>query len=133
MSPCVRVSSSDATSTRVVKPSANVIGGRAVAGAAAAAGGGADGFIWQLPIGTSKATARQRVSLLMFELQHLFLAVARDEIVFFCVVAKRAERHAQQLGGLRLDAAAALQCLQHEDLADRFEVIGQRDAVGRQL
>src|SRR5260221_8308758 len=70
---------------------------------------------------------------LTLHLRHFILTVARDEVVFLRVVAERAERHLQQLGRLSLHAACALDGLEHEHLADRFEVVLQGDPFGRPL
>src|ERR1700737_343437 len=71
--------------------------------------------------------------LLILDLDDVLLrvgtAVARDEIVFLRVVAERAERHAQQFRGLRLNSTAAFERLEHEDFPDRLQMILERDPV----
>src|ERR1700724_2009301 len=65
------------------------------------------------------------------------LPVAGPEAGFLGVVAEAAEAHLQQLGGLGLDAAGAVEGLHHELGADVLEmgfqvepVLGQLDLVG---
>src|SRR3954453_3651058 len=68
----------------------------------------------------------------ILHLHRLFRSrLAGDEVVFFRVVAEGAERNPQQLRRLRLLATGALQRLEHEDLPDSFEMILQRNPVGR--
>src|SRR5438105_2809436 len=124
--PCVRVGSSMASSTWIAAPSERITRGPDAAAAAAAGAGAAGVFCGALQAATRSASRRRRL-LLTFHLHD----VARDEVVLLRVVAERAERHPQQLGRLRLHAAAALERLEHEDLADRLEVVLQRDAVRR--
>src|ERR1044071_1721163 len=102
--------------------------GRTTRGPAATAGGGAAGvFCGALHAASSSARA-----ITLFLTFHLH-GVARDEVIFLRVVAEGAERHPQELRRLRLHAAAALQRLEHEDLSDRFQMVLQRNSVGRQI
>src|SRR5207249_1525812 len=117
--PCVRVGSSMASSTWIAAPS-----GRITRGPDAAAGAGAAGVFCGALQAATRSVSRRRRLLLTIHLHD----VARDEVVLLRVVAERAERHPQQLGRLRLHASAALERLEHEDLADRLEVVLQRDA-----
>src|SRR6266542_3014063 len=123
INPCVRVGSSMASSTCIAAPS-----GRITRGPDAAAGAGAAGVF----CGALQAATRIASTMRLFLTFHLH-DVARDEVVLLRVVAERAERHPQQLGRLRLHAATALERLEHEGLADRLEVVLQRDALGRQI
>src|SRR5689334_17501324 len=131
MRPCVRVSSSAAISTVTGKLSGKTMRGVAGAGidcvcvAVVAGCGGA--------VGCVQAKARSRMALLFILHLHHFVFLARDELVLFRVVAERAEGHAQQLRGLGLHAADALERLEHEDLGDRLEVVLERHAVLREL
>src|SRR4029079_6063239 len=85
---------------------------------AGAAGGGAAGvFCGALHAASSSANA----STLFFTF-HLH-GVARDEGIFFRVLAAGGERHAQELGRLRLHAAAALERLEREDFSDRLQMV----------
>src|SRR3954471_16459971 len=98
--PCVRVASSVASSIWMAVPSGRITRGPD----AAAAGAGAAGVF----CGALHDVARRASARRLFLTFHLH-DVARDEVVLFCVVAERAERHPQQLRGLRLHAAAALE------------------------
>src|SRR5712691_3172764 len=104
MRPCWRVGSSAATSTCTTSPSGKTMRGPAAATVRVEAGGG--GLF--TPQARRRRTAASS-SFLILHLDHiLLLSFARDEVIFLRVVTERAERHAQQLGGLRLHAAGAL-------------------------
>src|SRR5512140_735818 len=130
ISPCCRVSSSVASSTAMTAPSGSTTAG-CVADACAAV------VAVCLP-GTSAAGrhaarrprhATQRSRLLILHLLRLVGSrVARDQIVFFCVVTERTERHLQQFGGLRLHAVRPLERAQHERLAYILEMFFETDA-----
>src|SRR5437016_4354445 len=134
ISPCSRVGSSAATSTCTANPSGKITRGAvwttiAVSVADGTGGGGVVLCCWA-QAATNSASAKEipRLAALARD-DTLFLTLdlqlARDEIVFLRVVTERAKRHVQQLRGLRLHTAAALQRLQHEDLHDRVEVLLQ--------
>src|ERR1019366_3838915 len=78
--------------------------------------------------GSRLLLGRRRRGVLVRRLLRLFAFAA--DAVFLRVVAERALRHPEQLGGADLDADGPLERLLHEPLAEPFEVGLEVEAVG---
>src|SRR5581483_5819848 len=103
------MSSSAATSTITGKPSARTIFGAGVPGCFAGTA-----VFCGLHLNAARRTTTAARELIRFN-HVLLLRIARDEIVLLRVVAKRPERHLQELRCLRLHSTRPLERLQHED------------------